>query len=182
MGQEKWTITNHTKGQSSSKEGDVVYMDWKGVLYYALLLENQTINSNKYWSPLDQMKAALIEKCLELVNRKRIIFHQDNARPHVSFWWPGKNYYSLAGKFWFIHHIHQTLHLWISIYLGLYKILLMEKISTPWNTVKGTWNSSLLKKFWGSFPGGAVVEESACQCRGHGSSPGPGRYRMPQSN
>ena len=28
----------------------------------------------------------------------------------------------------------------------LYKILLMEKISVPWKTVKGTWNSSLLKK------------------------------------
>ena len=30
------------------------------------------------------MKAALDEKHPELVNRKRIIFHQDNARPHVS--------------------------------------------------------------------------------------------------
>ena len=55
-----------------------------GVLYYELLLENQMINSNKYCSQLDQLKAALDEKCLELVNRKRIIFHQDNARPHVS--------------------------------------------------------------------------------------------------
>ena len=26
MGQAKWTTTNHNKGQSSSKEGDVVYM------------------------------------------------------------------------------------------------------------------------------------------------------------
>ena len=24
----------------------------------------------------------------------------------------------------------------------------MEKISFPWKTVKGTWKSSLLKKFW----------------------------------
>ena len=29
---------------------------------------------------------------------------------------------------------------------GLYKILLMEENSIPWSTVKGTWNSSLLKK------------------------------------
>ena len=61
-------------------------------------------------------------------------------------WWPGKNCYSFAGKFWFICRIHQTLYLWISIYFGLYKILLMEKISIPWKTVKGTWNNSLLKK------------------------------------
>ena len=55
-----------------------------GVLYYELLLENQTINVKKYCSQLDQLKAALKEKRPELVNRKRIIFHQDNARPHVS--------------------------------------------------------------------------------------------------
>ena len=48
------------------------------------LPENQTIYSNKYCSQLDQLKAALYEKHPELVNRKRIIFHQYNARPHVS--------------------------------------------------------------------------------------------------
>ena len=66
-------------------------------------------------------------------------------------WWPGKNCCSLSGKFWFIYHIHQTLCLWIFIYFGLKKILLMEKISILWKTVKGTWNSSLVKKiksFW----------------------------------
>ena len=61
-----------------------IWWDWKGVLYYELLPENQTIKSNKYCSQLDQLKAALNEKRPELVNRKRIIFHQDNARPHVS--------------------------------------------------------------------------------------------------
>ena len=61
-----------------------ILWDWKRVLYHKLLLENQTINSNKYCSQLDQLKAALDEKRPELVNRERIIFHQDNARPHVS--------------------------------------------------------------------------------------------------
>ena len=42
------------------------------------------IISNKYCSQLDQLKAALNKKRPELVNRKRIIFHQDDARPHVS--------------------------------------------------------------------------------------------------
>ena len=84
-----------------------IWWDWRGVLYYELLPENQVINSNKYCSQLDQLKAALDEKHPELVNRKRIIFHQDNTRPHI-FWWPGKNCYSLAGKFWFIRRIHQT--------------------------------------------------------------------------
>ena len=61
-------------------------------------------------------------------------------------WWPGKNCHVLAEKLWIIHHIHQALHLWISIYFGLYRSFSMEKISIPWKTVKGTWNSSLLKK------------------------------------
>ena len=51
-----------------------IWWDWKAVLYYEPLLENQMINSNKYCSQLDQLKAALDEKRLELVNRKRIIF------------------------------------------------------------------------------------------------------------
>ena len=61
-----------------------IWWNWKGVLYYELLLENQTINSNKYYSQLDQLKVVLDEKHPELVNRKCIIFHQDNATPHVS--------------------------------------------------------------------------------------------------
>ena len=122
-----------------------IWWDWKVVLYYELLPENQMINSSKYCSQLDQLKAALDEKHPELVNRKHIIFHQDNARPHASLM-TRKNCYSLVGKFWFIRHIHQTLHLQISIYFILYKILLMEKNSIPWKTVKGTWNTSLLKQ------------------------------------
>ena len=61
-----------------------IWWDWKGVLYYELLLENQTINSNKYCSQLDQLKATLDEKRPEFINRKRIVFHQDSARPRVS--------------------------------------------------------------------------------------------------
>ena len=68
-----------------------IQWDWKGVLYDELLPENQTINSNKYCSQLDQLKEALDENCPELVNRKHIIFHQDSARPHVSLI-TGKNY------------------------------------------------------------------------------------------
>ena len=31
-------------------------------------------------------------------------------------------------------------------FCGLYKILLMEKMSVPWNTIKSTWNGILFKK------------------------------------
>ena len=99
-GDEKWTLYNNVewkrlwgkrnepppttpKASLHPKKVMCIWWDWKGV-YYELLLENQTINSDKYCSQLDQLKAALNEKHPELVNRKCIIFHQDNARPHVS--------------------------------------------------------------------------------------------------
>ena len=75
-----------------------IWWDQKGVLCYELLLENHTINSNKYGSQLDQLKAALDEKHAELVNRKLIVLHQDKARLHVSLM-TRQNYYSLARKF-----------------------------------------------------------------------------------
>ena len=52
---------------------------WKRFLYYELLPENQMINSNKYCSQSNQLKAALNENSV-LVNRKHIIFHQDNIK------------------------------------------------------------------------------------------------------
>ena len=112
------------------------------VLYYEILPENQTINSNRYCSQLDQLKAALDEKHPELVNRKRIIFHQDNARPHVSLMTRQK----LLQLGWEVL-IHQPYSPDIApLDFHVYKILLTEKFSIPWETVKGTWNSSLFKK------------------------------------
>ena len=61
-------------------------------------------------------------------------------------WWSGKNCYSLARKFWFTSCIHQTLHLQISIYYGLHKILLMEKNSIPWKIAKSPAVVFLLKE------------------------------------
>ena len=100
-GNEKWVLYNNVEWKRSwdkrnepppttpkaslhPKKVTCIRWDWKGVLYYELLPENQTINSNKYCSQLDQLKAALDKKRPELVNRKRMIFHQGNARPHVS--------------------------------------------------------------------------------------------------
>ena len=56
-----------------------MWWDWKGVLYYELPPENQEINSNKFCSQLDQVKAAVYTRKPELVNRKCITFHPDKA-------------------------------------------------------------------------------------------------------
>ena len=75
-----------------------------GDLYFELLSENQMINFNKHCSQIDQLKAALDKKCLELVNRKHIIFHQDNARLHVS-WMTRKKLLQLGWEA-LIHTLH----------------------------------------------------------------------------
>jgi histone-lysine N-methyltransferase SETMAR len=60
-----------------------IWWDWKGILYYDLLPRNKTINSDAYCSQLDRPKAAIDQKHSELVNRKGVVFHHDNTRPHV---------------------------------------------------------------------------------------------------
>ena len=103
MGDKTWTLYNNVEQKSSwDKQNEppstipkasfhpkkvtlCIWWDWKGVLYYELLLENQTIKSNKYCSQLDQLKEALDKKRPELVIRKCKVFHQDNARPTCFF-------------------------------------------------------------------------------------------------
>ena len=80
----------------------------------------------------------MCQKWFELVNRKCIIFRQDNTRSHVSLM--TRQNYSLIGNFWFIHRIHQTLHFWKSIYFGIYKTLNRKKfISVVVQLLSGVW-------------------------------------------
>ena len=79
MGSEKWLLcinveqkrlwgkrnepspTTPKAGLHPEKAMVYLWWDWKGILYYELPLENQTINSSKYWFQLDQGKATLDE-------------------------------------------------------------------------------------------------------------------------
>lgn len=61
-----------------------IWWDCKGVVYFELLKHNETINSVKYCQQLDNLKKAIAEKRPELANRKGVVFHHDNARPHTS--------------------------------------------------------------------------------------------------
>lgn len=65
MEQVKLTISNHTKSLSSWKGYDTLYMVR---LQYELFQENQMINSNKYYSKLDHLKAAIGGMHSELTN------------------------------------------------------------------------------------------------------------------
>lgn len=61
-----------------------VWWDWKGILYYELIASGQTINSTKYCAQLEELKEVVQKKRPELVNRKNVVFHHDNAKPHTA--------------------------------------------------------------------------------------------------
>ena len=60
-----------------------VWWNWKSLVFFHLLPRNQTINSDVYCRQLNKLNAVVKEKRPELVNRKGIIFHHDNATPHT---------------------------------------------------------------------------------------------------
>ena len=108
-----------------------IWWDWKEVLYYELLLENQMINSNKYCSQLDQLKAAVNEKHPEIVNRKRIYINitQDRVFPLI----PRQKLLQFDWKV--LIHLPYTpdtapldVHLFQSLQIN-------GKLSIPWKTV-----------------------------------------------
>ncbi|KAG6803357.1 Ammar1 transposase [Apis mellifera caucasica] len=60
------------------------WWDYKGIVYFELLPFNRTINSVVYIEQLTKLNNAVEEKRPELTNRKGVVFHRDDARPHAS--------------------------------------------------------------------------------------------------
>ena len=93
-GDEKCIVYNNvSRKRSWSKHGETAQTTSKADIhqkkvmlsvYFELLQRNRTINSDVYCQQLDKLNAAIKEKRPELINRKVVIFHQDNARPHTS--------------------------------------------------------------------------------------------------
>ena len=101
-GDEKWIVYNNVVRKRSSSKRDEppqttlkaklhqkknmlsIWWDWKGVVFFELLLRNQTINSVVYCYQMNKLNAAVKEKRPKLVNRKSVIFHHDNATSHTS--------------------------------------------------------------------------------------------------
>ena len=54
------------------------------MVFFELLPRNQTINSDVYCRQLNKLNAVVKEKLSELVNRKGVIFHHQNATLHTS--------------------------------------------------------------------------------------------------
>ena len=66
------------------------------MLYYKLLNPGETINGERYRTQLIRLKRAIAEKRPEYaIRHEAIIFHHDNARPHVAI--PVKDYLENSG-------------------------------------------------------------------------------------
>lgn len=101
-GDEKWVVYNNVSRKRSwskqdeppqtTSKSDIhekkvmlsVWWDYKGIVYFELLPRNLTINSDVYTQQLTKLNNAIQEKRPELANRKGVVFHHDNARPHTS--------------------------------------------------------------------------------------------------
>ncbi|GFV28499.1 histone-lysine N-methyltransferase SETMAR [Trichonephila clavipes] len=101
-GDKKWVVYNNVKRKRSWSKKDEpaqtiskadihqkkvmqsVWWDFKGIVFLELLPDNTTINSEVYCHQLDKLNDTLQQKRSELINRKGVMFHQDNARSHTS--------------------------------------------------------------------------------------------------
>lgn len=61
-----------------------VWWNFEGVVHFELVPEGLAINAELYSQQLERMYAALGERYPALVNRKRVLLQQDNARPHTA--------------------------------------------------------------------------------------------------
>lgn len=55
-----------------------------GVIHYELFKSGEAITVNIYCQQLKRLKEKFKEKRSALINRKRIIFYHNNARPHTA--------------------------------------------------------------------------------------------------
>jgi [histone H3]-lysine36 N-dimethyltransferase SETMAR len=76
--------TQPKAGLTESKVMLCIWWDWKGVVHYEVLPPGLTMNSVLYCKQLDRLEERIQKTRPELANRKGVVFHHDNARPHTS--------------------------------------------------------------------------------------------------
>lgn len=72
------------RGLTNKKIMLCLWWDKHGVVYHEYLKPNQTIDSDLYCEMLGRLEERMKKTRGNLLRRKTVILHQDNARPHVS--------------------------------------------------------------------------------------------------
>ena len=85
-----WLSTNDCVPQTSKRQimqKKLLLCVWwtsEGIIHHEFLKVGETITADIYCNQLDRVQEELLIKQPALVNRKKILFLQDNARPHVA--------------------------------------------------------------------------------------------------
>ena len=78
-GDEKWVVYNNVKRKRSwSRKDEPAQSVSKANIH------QKKVMLSVWWDQLDKLNDSLKEKRPELINRKGVVFHQDNARHHTS--------------------------------------------------------------------------------------------------
>ena len=96
--------------------------NYEGVILFDILPHGQTINSEYCCDLFKWMKSVLRERYHDILNRKRVILQQNNARPHTLKMIRDKIKELDGIELYPILLIVQTLHFPINIYLDLLRI------------------------------------------------------------
>ncbi|KAG5666128.1 hypothetical protein PVAND_017697 [Polypedilum vanderplanki] len=76
---------NVAKGELHGKKVLLsLWWDIRGVIFFELLKPNETITAEKYCAQISKVHEALKTKRPALLNRNKIVYHHDNARPHTA--------------------------------------------------------------------------------------------------
>ncbi|GBP23906.1 Histone-lysine N-methyltransferase SETMAR [Eumeta japonica] len=61
-----------------------IWWGWKVIIHFEILAPGKPINLDLYCQRLMRFEQEVEQKRLKLINKKGMIFHHDNARPHIS--------------------------------------------------------------------------------------------------
>ncbi|GFV70013.1 uncharacterized protein TNCV_5074781 [Trichonephila clavipes] len=73
--------------QAATNDGrnlDPSFDEFRGPRSHTVIRVGQTLNSNIYCQQLERLNLVTEQKRPELADRRGVVFHQDNARPHTS--------------------------------------------------------------------------------------------------
>jgi len=105
----RWGTTNDRKTQIDAKEGNVV-SGIRRIIHYELLPPGKTIDAtNQQLMRLIQEKRPKLNKKRTLIIERMLSFIMTTP-DYTLLWRLDKNWESLVGKFWYIHHTILTLH------------------------------------------------------------------------